>query len=95
MPNIKRTDAECDPFAKIEALVISKDYRGKGFGKMLLQYAIDNIKQLFYTIKCIKIDVNSNNEIAKKLYESQGFELSPVQNPSSNIMNVLEYVKNL
>ena len=73
MPHLKRTDAECEPFIKLESLAISKEFRGKGYGRILLRKAIEYIKELWPTIKRIQLDVNTSNEVARKLYESEGF----------------------
>ena len=56
---------------RIKELVITKKYRGKGYGKKLLEHT----KAYLRSIGCeyILIAVLSYNENAKKLYESSGF----------------------
>ena len=53
-------------------LLISKDYQGKGLGKLLLQMSInDLIKKGF---KNYSLEVLKSNDKAIKLYEAFGFE---------------------
>lgn len=52
---------------KIEMLFIDDRYRGKGVGKILLKYAIEEL-----SIK--KVDVNEQNAQARAFYEHFGFK---------------------
>lgn len=52
---------------QLEMLFVAADRRGKGFGKKLLQYALE--KQAI-----TKVDVNQQNEQAVKFYAHFGFE---------------------
>jgi putative acetyltransferase len=52
----------------LEMLFIHPDHRGKGIGKMLLDYAIDKLK-------VVKVDVNEQNEQAVGFYKHSGFEM--------------------
>ncbi len=52
---------------KIEMLFLSPDARGKGFGKMLVQYGIKN-----FSVK--EVTVNEQNPKAKGFYEHLGFK---------------------
>ncbi|WP_455684613.1 GNAT family N-acetyltransferase [Thomasclavelia sp.] len=52
----------------LEMLFIAPDERGKGLGKRLMQYGIDN-----YSIK--KLAVNEQNPLAKGFYEHMGFQV--------------------
>ncbi len=54
----------------IDYFLISKDNRGKGFGKKSLQLAINYIKREF---KPSTIELWVNNPIATHLYKSLGF----------------------
>ena len=49
-------------------LFISREERGKGFGKELLRYGIDN-----YSVN--DLAVNEQNPLAKGFYEYMGFEV--------------------
>ncbi|WP_299991539.1 GNAT family N-acetyltransferase [uncultured Pontibacter sp.] len=53
---------------KIEMLFLHPDYRGKGIGKMLVQYAVEecNAKQ---------VDVNEQNIQAVTFYQHMGFHI--------------------
>jgi len=53
---------------KLEMLFISPQYRGKGLGKQLLHYGIEN-----YSIN--ELGVNEQNPQAKGFYEHMGFQV--------------------
>lgn len=95
MPNIKRTNSECEEFALVEVLAVSKDFRGRGHGKALLKAALDEIKLSWPYMKTVKLGVNESNEIAKKLYEKEGFATSKVQPLHFGRMGVVQYEKSL
>jgi putative acetyltransferase len=52
---------------KVEMLFISPEYIGKGFGKELLLFAINELK-------ADKVDVNEQNESAVEFYKKFGFK---------------------
>lgn len=62
------------PFAVIEYVVVDEAYRGKGYGKMLMEYCIDRAKKT----GCYKIMLTSDNRRteAHDFYRSLGFEAS-------------------
>ena len=95
MPHLKRTDAECEFFVKIESLAVDKNCRGKGHGRALIRSAIDSIKHLWPTITQVQLDVNANNEVAKKLYESEGFVKSSVQPMLMVFTDKIQYEKEI
>lgn len=51
----------------LEMLFIHPNYRGKGIGKMLLTYSIENLN-------VTKVDVNEQNEQAVGFYKYYGFK---------------------
>jgi putative acetyltransferase len=53
---------------KIEMLFVGAEYRGRGIGGRLLNYAIDTLGVLY-------VDVNEQNEQAVGFYKKHGFEL--------------------
>lgn len=59
--------------AHIWGMFVSKDYRNKGIGKMLLEKLIDQAKQILQVQK-ISLDVNPEQVTAVKLYSSLGFQ---------------------
>jgi len=61
--------------ARIEDLVVDKDFRGKGIGEALIRYAIEKAKQK----GCASVDLTSRPERvqANRLYQKIGF--SPVK----------------
>lgn len=95
MPQLKKTDAECKEYALIECLAVSKNWRAKGFGKMLLKHALEKIKELWPELDEVRLTVNESNTVARKLYETHGFSLNPNQLPHLTIMKVVEYQKSL
>lgn len=55
----------------ISRIIVKKDFRGKEYGKKLMNYAIDYAKNNGY--KEISLGVNLDNYIAFKLYVDLGF----------------------
>ena len=53
---------------KLEMLFITPEERGKGLGKKLIQFGIEN-----YSIK--ELTVNEQNPLAKGFYEHMGFQV--------------------
>jgi putative acetyltransferase len=53
---------------KIEMLFILNEVRGQGIGKLLLQYAIENLTTT-------KVDVNEQNPLAVDFYKHMGFKV--------------------
>lgn len=64
---------ESDKFGQIIDLVVTKEARSKGFGKQLLQFGLDYLKDL--GIETVTLEVKATNEVAINLYESAGFML--------------------
>jgi len=54
--------------ANIDMLFILDEKRGAGYGKQLLQYAIDKLG-------ATRVDVNEQNPLAIKFYEYMGFRI--------------------
>ncbi|QDT96549.1 GNAT family N-acetyltransferase [Gimesia aquarii] len=54
---------------KIEALFIDPAWRGKGIGRKLLEYAINELQAEL-------VDVNEQNEQALSFYQHMGFEIA-------------------
>ena len=71
---LRENDENSRPFGfmgiegkKIEMLFLAPDARGKGFGKMLVKYGIENFS-------AEKVTVNEQNPRAKEFYEHLGFK---------------------
>ncbi|MHA2219154.1 MAG: GNAT family N-acetyltransferase, partial [Candidatus Hodarchaeales archaeon] len=59
-------------YGYIEEMIVSKSFRGKGIGKKLLDYVVNDFKAK--NLKEIEIDVWEKNEIGLRFYEEQGFK---------------------
>jgi len=57
---------------KLEMLAVSPEARGKGIGKIMLDYMLDLAREEGF--KTITLEVIDSNEKAKKLYERQGYK---------------------
>lgn len=55
-------------------IMVKKNSRGKGFGKMILKDLI-NVYQNYSTSKVLKLAVDKKNIAAKELYSNSGFKL--------------------
>lgn len=53
---------------KVEMLFIDSYWIGKGLGKRLLDFALEQLK-------CFEVDVNEQNINARRFYEKSGFEV--------------------
>lgn len=51
---------------KLEMLFLDPDLFGNGYGKQMLDFAI-------YRLRCETVDVNEQNESARRFYEKAGF----------------------
>lgn len=54
-------------------LCVLKEYHGKGLGKLLINF-LETVSRMEGALN-VMLKVKKNNEIAKKLYLSQGFDL--------------------
>jgi ribosomal-protein-alanine N-acetyltransferase len=59
--------------AHILSIAVLEQYRGKGIGRMILEYFLNSIKGLGYNN--VKLEVNVSNTKAIKLYEEFGFRI--------------------
>ena len=60
-------------FLYVERLILDKNHRSKGIGKKFLEYATEEAKKR--NLKFVDVAVRDENEIAKKLYQADGFEI--------------------
>jgi len=77
----------------INAVVVQENQRGLGFGKELLEYALKKIIEL--GANKARLMVKQENMAAKKLYESQGFELIGVREKKIDESIIEIWEKNL
>lgn len=66
----------------IADVCIDSDHRGKGYGKKMLKYAIDFLKEKGASV--IYLTVDDDNEVAKSLYKSLGFKEIHPQDATSH-----------
>lgn len=61
------------PTAELKRMYIHPCLRGRGYGKLLLQAAIDAVRKR----KCqrIRLDTNAKQGAAQHIYETAGFQL--------------------
>lgn len=93
--HMKKTDKECSEFGHIGALLVSREFRKRGFGRMLLQDAFQEIVRRWPLFLPARLNVNADNLVAIKLYESEGYKKSEIQPPLSVLMKEIEYQKSL
>jgi ribosomal protein S18 acetylase RimI-like enzyme len=65
-------DAVYEDSALLYNFVIEKAFRGKGYGKQMIQQVTDYVRNLD-KYKAVVLYVDRDNDVAKKLYESVGF----------------------
>ena len=65
-----------DPFGLSEGYIkqffLKSEYRGKGFGKILLQKALDHLKKI--KVEKVKVNIKDKAKEASKLYEKHHFK---------------------
>lgn len=76
---------ETDETAVIHGAYVNENYRGQGIGKSLLIFLIKKIKKN-KKIRLLKLWVKDTQTIAKKLYESMGFEFTVKAGEHTSIM---------
>jgi len=68
------TVSEEEESVYLSAFTITPDYRGKGYGRAILEKVVRDLK-VMYPKKSIRLDVDIRNEGAIKLYEKTGFKV--------------------
>jgi phosphinothricin acetyltransferase len=58
--------------ARIEDVVVDKDFRGNGFGKMLIEHLIKEAQKR--KISKVFLTSNPNRIVARKMYKQMGFK---------------------
>lgn len=57
--------------ASVESIVVSSQYRGRGYGKELMKYIIEEVNRL--KVRSIHLTSNPKRVAANNLYQSLGF----------------------
>lgn len=93
LPHLKKTDAECIEYGLISSLMVAKEFRNKGFGRKVLKDALLEIKRQWPLLSQARLNVNANNPVAIKLYESEGYIKSEIQPAHLASLKAFEYQK--
>lgn len=54
---------------------VDKNERGKGYGKEILNWTVDQVKQRGFKVFKLYTSNDDNEKVAQKLYESMGFKI--------------------
>jgi diamine N-acetyltransferase len=89
--NVKPYHMDEDSFM-IDALIIDKDYQGKGYGKVALDLAIKEIKAWAQEkAKLISLVCYQDNTVAMKVFSNKGFSLH--KNYKSNMVILTKLIE--
>lgn len=82
-----------EEMAEIQNFFVVKNYRGKGYSKLLLQSVIDeSIKR---NVKSIYLEVNKENLVAISLYLKYGFKVSRIREGYYNGKDAIVMIKEM
>lgn len=76
-----------DDLASVFSLAVLEKYRGKGYGKKLMDGAIARSKAR--GCKTMELNTEVDNTVANKLYESMGFQLNGIKDEYNNYQMIL------
>ena len=85
-------DADAPPCGKIEGVAVATKYQHKGYGKRLCRYAVEQLV-IDKKVGFVALLVGEDNEIAKKLYESEGFVID--ESKSIPMLHAIYYQKSV
>lgn len=57
---------------------ISANFRGKGYGRKILQLIADEVQRNFHHIKTLVAKVKPDNRSSRRLFESEGYDMKCV-----------------
>jgi ribosomal-protein-alanine N-acetyltransferase len=66
-----------EEMSEIQNFCIDESYQGKGYGKMLLEAALEEM--ISYGSKSVYLEVNEINQKAINLYKKYGFEIDHIR----------------
>ena len=73
--------------ASIFSVEVLSDHRGKGYGKKLVEKAINRCKEQNY--KTLELNTEEGNFVANSLYRSMGFELKGLKDNFNNYIKLI------
>jgi len=75
-------------YFNIDIIIIDKRFQGKGYGKIMLNWAIETLKK--QGAKELEIGVSRYNHAAKKIYMDAGFTPKAVYDGGMNLHMLIE-----
>lgn len=60
--------------ARLEDIIVTSDYRGKGYGKCLMSHLLETVRDFQPKVKKVFVNSNPKREVATALYTSFGFK---------------------
>lgn len=83
---ILRNPGEDKEVIRLGFIIVDNSIRGKGYGKQLIEYAINYAKEKLGA-KVINLGVFTNNEEALRCYKSVGFKVTEVEKNAYQFYN--------
>ena len=83
---ILRNPEECKEVIRLGFIIVDNSIRGKGYGKKLIEYAINYAKEKLGA-KEINLGVFTNNDLALRCYKSMGFKVRKVEKNAYQFYN--------
>ena len=88
--NFPEKDADVPLEGVIDVVAVAKEYQRKGYEKILLQYAVEQLVTE-KKVDVVTLSVSKDNEVARKLYDSEGFVAN--ESGSGRSSNTVSYKK--
>jgi ribosomal protein S18 acetylase RimI-like enzyme len=85
--------SDCCQYCFLESIAVDKDFRGKGYGKRLLEYVQDQAFSKGFLQ--LRLNVSNGNIVANRFYKKYGFLPLAVQQETAKTMNFTEMFKEL
>lgn len=95
MPNLPLLEAEAAEFIKLEAIAVSDGFQRQGFGSKLLHIVEEEAHQRWPLVRKVILDTNVDNDAARPLYEKHGYIVCPIQPQHCQLLEIVEYEKEI